>query len=112
MEKELFYYMGGFSRIARRIPTAMNELISDIEGHRLRFGIEHRLTPTLKQDIQRIESRRVRAAFVITFMVCGTLAIPHLPKVLLGLPALTLGAYLLAGLGFLSLYLGYPRIRE
>ena len=109
MQQEMFYYLGGLSRIARRLPTALHELVTDLEERRLRIGVDLRLTPPLKEELRRTEDRRLVTAFSIGAMFTATMALPHHPAILAGLPLLSLIGYTGAVLGMVWLYMDNPR---
>lgn len=109
INKEYYYYLSAAARLAQRLPTAIGQLVTDIEERRLKFTNEIRLQPDVAQQWQRQEDRRLLVAISLGFMVCGTLALGHGLPVLLGIPSISLICYCICGILLLMLSLGYPR---
>lgn len=111
LNKEYFYYLSAFARLAQRLPTAIGQLVTDIEERRLKMTSEVTLTPVLREEWKRIEERRLLTAVAMGTLIAGTMAFPHGHPVLLGLPSITLICYTVCSILLLLLALGYPRRR-
>jgi len=111
MNREFFFYLTSFARLAHRLPIAISQLISDLEERRLKLTIDLNLPPPMREELRRVEDRRLIAALVVGGMVSGALALEHGRHRLFGLPMLSLLFFLGASGLVVLLALGYPRRR-
>jgi ubiquinone biosynthesis protein len=97
--------MYGLSRMMRQVPPALTRVLEDIDHGRLTLRIDDARMDDLLADRRRSDKMRALAFSWGVFIVSGVLALPYDEHRLLGLPAVSLVAWLLAFVpGTLYLY--------
>jgi ubiquinone biosynthesis protein len=91
------------TRVARELPPTLREVISSVEGGRLRVGVDlstaRDLSPSLKTALAPVTD----AVLAGGLLIAGAMALPHGDTVLLGLPPVSLVLFSLAGLAIIRL---------
>ena len=108
IEREYFYQLSAFTRLATRMPIAVQQLLKDIEERRLKLTIDLGIPRPLQWEIDRIERRRLLTAAAIAFLVCGTLTIDNRIPVVFGFPLFPSLFFIGAFSIFFLLSTGYP----
>lgn len=93
------------SSMLRGMPRILPRTLDNLNRGSLSFGLNEDSLLSLERAQSRRTGRTIRAAFTMTTMVCGVLALnaSALPAVVLGLNGVTLLFWGLSGLGALSL---------
>ena len=94
-----------FSSMLRGMPRILPRTLDNLNRGSLSFGLNEDSLLSLERTQNRRTGRTIRAAFTMTTMVCGVLALQSstLPSLFLGLNGVTLLFWTLSGLGALSL---------
>lgn len=111
LNKEYYYYLSAFARLAQRLPTAIGQLVSDIEERRLKATFDIRLPESTREEWRRIEDRRLMTGVSVGMLLAGTFALERGAPVFLSLPSITLICYSLSLILLILLTFGYPRRR-
>lgn len=84
------------SRVARELPPTLREMVSSVEGGRVRFGVDLENLQATGPTLKRVVAPLTDALLVGGLSVAGAIALPHGESLLLGLPATSVVLFTMA----------------
>lgn len=97
LRQDMFYNFITLSSLGRRLPVAITQFMDDLEDQRVQFSIRDPDRLETMAARNRVQNRLIIAAFTITAVVCGTVALVAPVTYVLGVPVLSLLFYAAAG---------------
>ena len=97
LRQDMFYNFITLSSLGRRLPVAITQFMDDLEDQRVQFSVRDPDRAEHMSARNRMQNRLIMAAFTITAVVCGTLALGAPVTHVGGVPLLSLLFYGAAG---------------
>jgi ubiquinone biosynthesis protein len=93
LRQDFFYNFISLSSVGRRVPVALTQLMDDLEAQRLQIHVRDPDRADTLATRNRMQNRLIIAAFTITAVCCGTVALMAEVTWVFGIPVLSLIFY-------------------